>query len=55
MATLKVRPIDKTVTLGGGEAGLKDYLNTVTPNAIAGSEAGVYQGTVIVTEFTVLK
>ena len=55
VTTLKVRPIDKTVTLGGGAAGLKDYLNTVTPNAIAGAEAGVYQGTLIVTEFTVLK
>ena len=51
VATLNVRPIDKTVTLGTGTAGLKDYRNTVTPAA----GAGVFQGTVIVTEFTVLK
>ena len=51
VTTLKVRPIDKTVTLGIGTAGLKDYRNTVAPAA----EAGVSQGTVIVTEFTVLK
>ncbi len=55
VATLNLRPVDKTVTLGGGAAGLKDYLNTTTPVATAGSEAGVYQGTLIVTEFTVLK
>ncbi len=51
VTTLKVRPIDKTVTLGTGPAGLKDYRNTVTP----APAAGVFQGMVIVTEFTVLK
>ena len=45
VTTLKVRPIDKTVTLGTGTAGLKDYRNT----------AAIPSGTLIVTEFTVLK
>ncbi len=45
VATLNLRPIDKTVTLGTGTAGLKDYLNS----------AIVADGTLIVTEFTVLK
>ncbi len=45
VATLNLRPIDKTVTLGTGTAGLTDYLNTTA----------ITEGTLIVTEFTVLK
>ena len=45
VATLNLRPIDETVTLGTGTAGLTDYLNTTA----------IPSGTLIVTEFTVLK
>jgi hypothetical protein len=45
VATLNLHPVNKTVTLGTGTAGLRDYLN---PSAIT-------SGTLIVTEFTVLK
>ena len=46
VTTLNLRPVDKTVTLGTATgAGLRDYLNTTA----------ITSGTVIVTEFTVLK
>ena len=50
VATLNLRPIDKTVTLADvAGSGFKDYLNPDT------SGNGVTSGTLIVTEFTVLK
>ena len=50
VATLNLRPIDKTVTLADAAgSGFKDDLNRVT------SGNGVTSGTLIVTEFTVLK
>ena len=46
VATLNLHPVDKTVTLGTATgAGLRDYLNTTA----------ITDGTLIVTEFTVLK
>ena len=42
-ATLKVHSVDRTVTLGSGNDGFKNYLNTTT----------ITSGTVIFTEFTV--
>ncbi len=46
VATLNLHPVDKTVTLGTATgAGLRDYLNTTA----------ITSGTLIVTEFTVLK
>ncbi len=46
VTTLNLHPVDKTVTLGTGTgAGLRDYLNATA----------ITEGTLIVTEFTVLK
>lgn len=48
-ATLKVRPSDRTVTLGSDNAAFRNYLNTTQ-----GAGAGVVtSGTVILTNFTV--
>ena len=50
VATLNLRPVDKTVTLADvAGSGFKDYLNPDTTGN------GVTSGTLIVTEFTVLK
>lgn len=53
VATLTVSPINERVTLGSDPItlGLRDYLNTT----VVAAGAGVNSGTLIVTEFTVLK
>jgi len=53
VATLTLRPINERVTLAGTPAtsGLRDYLNTTEVT----DAAGVNSGTLIVTEFTVIK
>ena len=55
VATLNVRPINERVTLGADAAGLLDYLNGGTDATGGTPGILVTSGTLIVTEFTVIK
>ena len=55
VATLTVRPINERITLGADAASLVDYLNSGAAGEGGSPGAAVVEGTLIVTEFTVIK